>query len=74
MIHGLYAYAATAIVAGALAFGAGWRTQEWRYGKQIAGIRAQYAELVASSAKSALKLTEWGRTGHFSEHILEAKK
>ena len=58
MIPGLYTYAATTIVAGALAFGAGWQTQEWRYGKQIADIRAQYAELVASSAKSALKLTE----------------
>ena len=30
MIPGLYTYAATAIVAGALAFGAGWQTQEWR--------------------------------------------
>lgn len=58
LIPGLYTYAATAIVAGALAFGAGWQAQEWRYGKQITGIRAQYAELVASSAKSALKLTE----------------
>ena len=43
MIPGLYTYAATAIVAGALAFGAGWQTQEWRYGKQIAGIQAQHA-------------------------------
>ena len=30
MIPGLYTYAATAIVAGALAFGAGWQTQAWR--------------------------------------------
>lgn len=43
MIQGLYTYAATAIVAGALAFGAGWQVQEWRYGKQIAGVQAQHA-------------------------------
>ena len=58
LIPGLYTYAATAIVAGALAFGGGWKVQAWRYDAQITGIRAQYAELVASSAKSALKLTE----------------
>ena len=54
MIPGLYTYAATAIVAGALAFGAGWQTQEWRYGKQIAGIQAQHATV-------ALKLSEAAR-------------
>ena len=32
-----------AIVAAALAFVAGWQTQEWRYGKQITGIQAQHA-------------------------------
>ena len=31
MIPGLYTYAATAIVAGALAFGAGWQVQSWRF-------------------------------------------
>lgn len=54
MIPGLYAYAATAIVAGALAFGAGWQTQEWRYGKQIAGIQAQHATALASANQKAL--------------------
>lgn len=54
MIPGLYAYAATAIVAGALAFGAGWQTQEWRYGKQIAGIQAQHATELASANQKAL--------------------
>lgn len=31
MIPGLYTYAATAIVAGALAFGGGWQVQAWRW-------------------------------------------
>ena len=54
MMPGLYTYAATAIVAGALAFGAGWQTQEWRYGKQIAGIQAQHSTALASANQKAL--------------------
>jgi len=54
MIPGLYTYAATAIVAGALAFGAGWQTQEWRYGKQIAGISQKHATALASANQKAL--------------------
>ena len=54
MIPGIYTYAATAIVAGALAFGAAWQTQEWRYGKQIAGIQAQHATALASANQKAL--------------------
>ncbi len=49
---------AAALVAGALAFGAAWQVQAWRYGGQIADIKREHAEVVASSAKSALKLTE----------------
>lgn len=58
MIPGLYTYAATAIVAGALAFGGGWKVQAWRYGAQIASIKQDNSDAIASSAKSALKLTE----------------
>ena len=54
MIPGLYTYAATAIVAGVLAFGAGWQTQEWRYGKQIADIQAQHSTALASANQKAL--------------------
>ena len=49
--------AATA-VAGALAFGAAWQVQAWRYGEQIADLKREHAEAIASSAKTALKLTE----------------
>ena len=65
MIPGLYTYAATAIVAGALAFGAGWQTQEWRYGTQIAGIQAQHAT-------AALKLSEAARADETQTALKES--
>ena len=65
MIPGLYTYAATAIVAGALAFGAGWKTQEWRYGEQIAGIQAQHAT-------AALKLSEATRADETQTALKES--
>ena len=54
MIPGLYTYAATALVAGALAFGGGWNVQAWRYDAQIAGIQAQHATALASANQKAL--------------------
>ena len=54
MIPGIYTYAATAIVAGALAFAGGWKTQEWRYGKQIADTASQHATALASANQKAL--------------------
>ncbi len=57
MIPGLYTYAATAIVAGALAFGAAWKTQEWRYGKQIADMQASHAKASADAAQKAMDQT-----------------
>ena len=65
MIPGLYTYAATAIVAGALAFGAGWQTQEWRYGKQIADISQKHAI-------AALKLSEAARADENQTALKEA--
>ncbi len=43
-----------AIVAAALAFGAAWQTQEWRYDAQIADIQAQHAAALASANQKAL--------------------
>ena len=54
MITGLYTYAATAIVAGALAFGGGWKVQAWRYDAQIADIQAQHATALARANQKAL--------------------
>lgn len=58
MIPGLYTYAATGLVALAIGFGGGWEVQAWRYGAQIASIKQDNSDAIASSAKSALKLTE----------------
>ncbi len=60
---------AAAAIAGVLAFGAAWQVQAWRYGGQIADIKREHAEAVASSAKSALKLTE-----HYRENADAAVK
>lgn len=65
MIPGLYTYAATAIVAGALAFGACWKTQEWRYGKQIADISQKHAT-------AALKLSEAARADETKTALKES--
>ena len=60
---------AAALVAGALAFGAGWQVQAWRYGEQIATIKQQHTDAALSSARNALKLTE-----HYRENADAAVK
>jgi hypothetical protein len=65
----LYTHAAAALVAGALAFGAGWQVQAWRYGEQIATIKQQHTDAALSSARNALKLTE-----HYRENADAAVK
>lgn len=57
MIPSLYTYAATAIVAGALAFTGGWKVQSWRYDAQIAATAAQHATALASANQKALNDT-----------------
>ena len=54
-----------AIVAAALAFGAGWQTQEWRYGKQIATITQR-------RATAALKLSEAARADETKTALKES--
>lgn len=51
MIPGLYTYAATAIVAGSLAFGAGWKVQAWRY--DAADADRMRAEQTAAAARES---------------------
>ena len=50
----MWAYVGVAVAAGLI----GWTAQGWKLGEEINGIKAEHAEMVASSAKSALKLTE----------------
>ncbi len=47
---------AAALVAGALAFGAAWQVQAWRYGEQISDLKREHAEAVASSANQIYDL------------------
>lgn len=57
MIPGLYTYAATAIAAGALAFGGAWTVQAWRYDAQIADMQASHAQAIADAAQKAMDAT-----------------
>ena len=54
----MYTHAAAGITGAILAGVLAWQVQAWRYDAQIAGIKAQHAEAIAASAKSALRLTE----------------
>jgi Tfp pilus assembly protein PilX len=54
----IYTHAAAAIGGAVLAGALAWNVQGWRLGEEINGIKAQHAEVVAASAKSALRLTE----------------
>lgn len=54
----IYSHAAAAIGGAVLAGVLSWQVQGWRLGEEINGIKAQHAEAVAASAKSALRLTE----------------
>lgn len=49
----LYTYAATAVVAAALGFAGGWKTQGWRFGEQIADIERASAEASAKAQAAA---------------------
>ena len=59
----------TALVAAFLSGAGIWFVQDWRYGEQVADLKLEHAEAVASSAKSALKLTE-----HYRENADAAVK
>ena len=48
-----YTHAAAALIAAALAAAASWQVQAWRYGEQIASIRAEAAESTARAEKAA---------------------
>lgn len=53
MMPGLYVFAAVGIVAGALGFASGWQVQGWRLGEQIAALKSQQAEAVATATREA---------------------
>lgn len=54
----IYTHAAAAIIAAALAAAGAWQVQAWRYGEQIATIRADAAESTARAEKAAQLVRE----------------
>lgn len=54
----IYTHVAAFLAGLTLAAASTWHVQAWRYGGQISAIHQQHAQAIASSAKSALKLTE----------------
>ena len=58
MIPALYTHAAAAAIAAALAFGAGWQVQAWRYDAQIASLKATHAETLREIAGKTAKASE----------------
>lgn len=53
-----YTHIAAGLAGAVIAAASVWQVQAWRYGEQIADIRAAHADEVASAAKTALKTTE----------------
>ena len=67
MIPGLYTYAATAIVAGAVAFGGAWQVQGWRYDAQIADMQRMHATAQLKRSE-AVRVYEIKTAGKESTH------
>lgn len=53
----VYTHIAAALAGAAIAFAGAWKTQDWRYGAQIATIKAQHAEDYAKAQQRALDET-----------------
>ena len=68
MIQGLYTYAATALVAAALAGAGAWRVQEWRYDAQISSIQAKHAR-ESAKAEAATRAQE----ASFNQRLQDAQ-
>ena len=54
----IYTHIAAGLLGASIAAVGVWQVQDWRYGEQIASIKQEHADAIASSAKAALKLTE----------------
>ena len=58
MIPGIYTYLATGAIAGALAFGAGWQIQSWKYGEKIEAMKLATSNEVIEALRCNKVLTE----------------
>ena len=50
MIPAIYTHAGAALLAGAIAFTGTWRVQDWRYGAQLASLKASHAQTLQTIA------------------------
>lgn len=58
MIPSLYTCLATGTIAGALAFGAGWQIQSWKYGEKIEAMKLATSNEVIEALRRNKVLTE----------------
>lgn len=58
MIPAIYTHAGAALLAGAIAFTGAWRVQDWRYGAQLASLKAGHAETLREIADKTAKASE----------------
>ena len=54
----VYTHLAAGILGAAVAFGAAWKVQDWRYGEQIATMQKEAAQATANAIKEAMKKTQ----------------
>ena len=72
MIPGIYAYLATGAIAGALAFGAGWQIQSWKYGEKIEAMKLATSNEVIEALRRNKVLTET-ITAKYQEALNESR-
>ena len=72
MIPGIYTYLATGTIAGALAFGAGWQIQSWKYGEKIEAMKLATSNEVIEALRRNKVLTET-ITAKYQEALNESR-
>ena len=72
MIPGIYTYLATGAIAGALAFGAGWQIQSWKYGEKIEAMKLATSNEVIEALRRNKVLTET-ITAKYQEALNESR-
>ena len=58
MIPALYTHAGAALLAASIAGAGAWTAQNWRYGEQLAGLKASHAQTMQAIADKTAKASE----------------
>ena len=58
MTPAIYTHAGAALMAGAIAFTGAWRVQDWRYGAQLASLKAGHAETLREIADKTAQVRD----------------